>query len=247
MDSERANGIAKEIQEVSNGTEISPYLWRIIKRPEIYRALVDLVANGEEVLADKHIETSYKHSIDVATIAEAFADEFKDSFNQEKKDTFVTAALLHDIGKRKVNPEILLKNGKPTDEERKEIERHVYEGWEICQNIADKIRELNPERAELMSGVIAEIVFRHQAHGNGHSYPAPEAFHRHQDPETEELISEMSKKISVIDIFDALNSYRAYRVPADKPEIERLLKTKFPEEDEWINFLINNFIDDQEG
>jgi putative nucleotidyltransferase with HDIG domain len=147
MDSERANGIAKEIQEVSNGTEISPYLWRIIKRPEIYRALVDLVTNGEEVLAEKHIETSYKHSIDVATIAEACAEEFEeDLFDAEKKDIFVTAALLHDVGKRQVNPEILLKNGKLTDEERKEIERHVYEGWEICQNIADKVRESNPER-----------------------------------------------------------------------------------------------------
>jgi len=243
---EEGNDIGREIQETHNHIEVSPYIKEIMARPAIKQRLEELLENGEANLAKGEFETSFKHSVDVAKLAESCIDEGElEASPAESKEIFITAALLHDIGKDKVPLEVLAKRGKLTEEERRNIERHTLEGWLACQDIADELKDASKSESRKMAGIIAEIVFRHHAYGKGETYPPTEAFHINPDDETEKMIKEMAKKLSILDIFEALRSFRSYRTPAGKIKVSSILRGKFPDNSELIDFLTSNFIEEE--
>ncbi|MFA6410336.1 MAG: HD domain-containing protein, partial [Candidatus Buchananbacteria bacterium] len=114
--------LTAEISEISNGIEVSPYVWQIIETPEVYQKLLLLLEREDVPSAEGHFESSYKHSIDLAKLAEAYAERIE--LASEDKEVLVTACLLHDIGKNEVPLEILLKNGKLLPKEREAINTH---------------------------------------------------------------------------------------------------------------------------
>lgn len=98
------------------------------------------------------------------------------------------SGLLHDVGKARLDPDILNKEGPPTEEEWREIEKHPVISHEM-------IKEDFPN--------IAEIVKRsHTPQKNG--YPVIEVF----SP------NEIAHVLNIIDFYDALknrtNSQRKY-------------------------------------
>lgn len=99
------------------------------------------------------------------------------------------AALVHDIGKLGVREEVLLKPGKLTPEEKKEIEEHSQIGYDIVVPL--KL----PERVKLS-------ILHHQERFDGKGYP---------DGLKGEEIPFFSRIIAVADTFDAMTSGRAYR------------------------------------
>lgn len=246
----RQKELQNEIRGVNDKIDVSDYLYGIISNPAINRELMRLLENGEEALANGQWETSYKHSIDVAEIAEDYCDSHEWAIDE--KNIFVTAALLHDLGK--ADPEIVelvTVNSRFTDSQRDEMKSHPEKSYQACQKIADsihnvfnRIAEMMPDSkaADEMREIIAEIALRHHAYGEGDVYPGKEFFHINSDPEKEKMVERMAKILSVIDVFDALRSYRPYRSPASKEEAEAILKNKFPEkaEQEVIDFLIDN-------
>ena len=88
------------------------------------------------------------------------------------------SGLLHDIGKAKIDPRILNKEGAPTEAEWKEIEKHPEIGYELLKNDFPNI---------------AQIVRRsHTPQKNG--YPVIEVF----SP------NEIAHVVNIIDFYDAL-------------------------------------------
>ncbi|MFA5021490.1 MAG: HD domain-containing protein [Patescibacteria group bacterium] len=243
--------LAAEIAETSNGVEISPYLWRIVTSGQVYEKLNKLLDNGETAAANGEFETSYKHSIDVAKLAESYADSTE--LLEPEKEIFITAALLHDIGKDEVPLEILTKDKPLSPEERQQIQTHAVSSWQDCKEIADSFADDDEKRKMFL--MISEIVLRHHRPGSGESYPDDEFLKHHLDNDPKAAvfleagnrpatIEEMSNQLSVIDIFESLRSHRAYREPAEAGEVGKILQAKFPlvnypKEQKLINFLIS--------
>jgi HD-GYP domain-containing protein (c-di-GMP phosphodiesterase class II) len=106
--------------------------------------------------------------------------------------------VVHDVGKLEVPDEILNKPGPLNAEERKAIENHTVAGYELCARLGF----MSPELAVIRS---------HHERLDGRGYP---------DGLRAEQIPLLVRILSVIDVWDALTSARAYR-PA-WPEAEAL-------------------------
>jgi HD-GYP domain-containing protein (c-di-GMP phosphodiesterase class II) len=103
-----------------------------------------------------------------------------------------TGALLHDIGKRGIPEQILLKPGALTAEERRVIQSHPTLGLVSLKN-----------QDELNFGQLM-MVYQHHERLNGSGYPV-----RHIGRD----IHEWAKICAVADVFEALTSNRPYRRP----------------------------------
>lgn len=105
-------------------------------------------------------------------------------------------AQFHDIGKIGISDTILLKPGKLTSAERKEMERHA----EIGHRIAQSIGELTP---------ISDLILKHHEWWNGQGYPL--------GLKGEEIPTE-SRILAIVDAYDAMTSDRPYRKAMTKKE-----------------------------
>ena len=115
------------------------------------------------------------------------------------------AALLHDIGKEKVSPEILNKKEKLTDEEWIEIKNHSIEGYKILSGI-DKFRKF------------ADIVLHHHERWDGQGYP---------HGLKEEEIPLASRIIAIVDAYDVMTHDRIYKEKMSKDQaLKEILRNK---------------------
>lgn len=97
--------------------------------------------------------------------------------------------IVHDVGKMRVPDEILNKPGPLTKEERKAIENHTVAGYEMCARLGFMPQEL-------------AVIRSHHERPDGKGYP---------DGLNLEQIPNLVKILSVVDVYDALTSARAYR------------------------------------
>ncbi|MFC4971580.1 HD-GYP domain-containing protein [Paenibacillus sp. GCM10023248] len=108
-------------------------------------------------------------------------------------------ALLHDIGKIGVRDDVLLKEGRLTDEQFEIIKLHPVLGESILKQI---------EPAEAMAPLLPGVRSHHERY-DGKGYP---------DGLQGQDIPEFGRIIAVADAFDAMTSDRPYRkgMPAEK-------------------------------
>jgi putative nucleotidyltransferase with HDIG domain len=127
------------------------------------------------------------HSVRVMRYAEGIARhlQLEETVIRMIKD----AAILHDIGKIGVRDDILLKPGKLTEEEFKEIRKHP----EISDSIVRSISSLQE---------VAVIVRQHHERHDGKGYP---------DGLKGEQIHIGARIMAVADSYDAMTSNRPYR------------------------------------
>ncbi|WML47063.1 HD-GYP domain-containing protein [Neobacillus sp. PS3-34] len=99
-------------------------------------------------------------------------------------------AILHDVGKMKVDEHILLKPGRLTEDEYEEIKKHAEQGYNILRKIPG------------LPLIVAHCAFQHHERLDGSGYPRGI-----QGSE----IHDFGKIIAVADVFDAVTSNRVYR------------------------------------
>lgn len=128
-----------------------------------------------------------KHSLKVAILSFALANKLKLSMKQ-CRNIFI-AGLFHDIGKIKLNQNILNKKGKLNEDEFEHVKQHVMLGVELLK----KYR---------IPKEIYMIVEQHHERDDGTGYP-------NGLKENEILIE--SKILRYADVYDALTSNRSYR------------------------------------
>ncbi len=133
-------------------------------------------------------EYTFKHSVDVATIAMIIAK--KQGLSQEEIREIGVTGLLHDVGKTKVPLEILNKPGKLTDDEFAVMKQHSV----FSYNIVKENKEFSPN--------VCLGVLQHHEKINGRGYPLGL---------NEKEISPYAKILSVADIYDALVTERPYK------------------------------------
>lgn len=130
---------------------------------------------------------TYSHSLNVSLISYTIGQWL--SFRQKKLMRLAIAGLLHDIGKIKINRDILNKPGKLTDDEYKEIKKHTIYGFQLLKN-------------QDISHDIKMAVLMHHERYDGSGYPLGVKNNQ---------INNFAKIVAVADIYDALTSDRPYR------------------------------------
>lgn len=133
-------------------------------------------------------EYTFKHSVDVATMAMVVAKKM--GLSQEEVYDIGVSGLLHDIGKSKIPPEILNKPGKLTDEEFTIMKQHSVYSYNILKDNKD------------IKDSIKLAVLQHHEKINGQGYPMGLFSSR---------ICPFAKILTVVDIYDALVTKRPYK------------------------------------
>lgn len=117
-------------------------------------------------------------------------------------ETLRNGATLHDLGKIGIRDDVLRKAGPLTEEEEKELERHVI----IGENIMRPVRRLAP---------LCEMVRHHQEWWNGTGYP---------DGLKGEEIPLTARILKMVDAYDAMATDRPYRKTISKEQIKEEFK-----------------------
>ncbi len=152
----------------------------------IYEGLVQTLKVLVNTVEAKDVYTKF-HSQRVAEYSVGISEFL--GLPKEEKDTLKIAAILHDIGKIAIPENILLKNGKLTNEEFDIIKLHTTFGNEILK----PLRFFHQER---------ELVLYHHERWDGSGYP---------EGLTGENIPLLARILAVADSFDAMTSDRVYR------------------------------------
>ena len=144
---------------------------------------------------DKYTENhSYRVSIYAAKIAAYLG------FKHERIEDIRDAALLHDIGKLDISRQLLYKAASLSQEEYKEMKKHVKKSGDILEPVGGPL------------GRILPIILAHHDKFDGSGY----------NPTIGEEIPLEARIISVADVYDSLTSDRPYRKamsPYDAKEI----------------------------
>lgn len=130
------------------------------------------------------------HSKRVAEYSVLIARQCK--WTLEEIDLLNKSALLHDIGKIGIRDDVLLKEGRLTDEEFDQIKRHPAIGEEIVKGV-----QLTEELRPILPGIK-----HHHERIDGFGYP---------DRLKGDEIPVFGRLIAVADAFDAMTSDRPYR------------------------------------
>ncbi len=133
-------------------------------------------------------EYTFKHSVDVATIAMILAKQ--QGLSKQEIFEIGVSGLLHDVGKTKVPLEILNKPGRLDEEEFAIMRQHSVFGYRMVKDKPD------------FSPGVAMGVLQHHEKINGSGYPMGV---------NENQITPYAKILSVADIYDALITERPYK------------------------------------
>lgn len=131
-----------------------------------------------------------------------------------------TVGLLHDVGKIKVDYNILLKRDKLTSEEFEIMKKHVIYSAEI-------LREHNYDKK------VIETVLYHHERFDGSGY---------LEGLKGKEIPELSRILAIIDSFDALSSFRLYREPVPYLEALAIIEKDIEKYDRHYFRLFKSFI-----
>jgi len=135
-----------------------------------------------------HDPGTYNHSVNVFVYSLGLAK--RAGLEGNVLSTLGMGAILHDLGKAKMQEEIFTKKAPLTSEEWKLIKRHP----EIGVKMLDGNRSLSP--------AVRRVVAEHHEKCDGSGYPKGLK---------EDEIHPHAKLVCLVDIFEALTSHRAYR------------------------------------
>ncbi|AYC30848.1 HD domain-containing protein [Paenisporosarcina cavernae] len=161
-----------------------------------YFATLAAALDARDPYTAGHSERVAAYSVEIGKLAGLPIDEI---------ETLQKSALLHDIGKIGIRDEILLKEGKLTEEEYSKIKEHPLTGEAI-------LKEIKP--AESMAPLLPGVRSHHESY-NGKGYP---------DGLVGEAIPLQGRIMAIADAFDAMTSDRPYRKGMETAKALQILR-----------------------
>ncbi len=156
----------------------------------IYIILHDDCAIKSLMKITAHDYYTHTHSINVSVYTLGFGSFL--GIKGKDLEALGMSAVLHDLGKSKIDAKIINKNGKLSDEEFDEMKKHPALGHEIALKLG-----ITDER--ILSGIR-----HHHEKIEGGGYP---------DNLKGDQISQFARIIGICDVFDALSTKRSYKDP----------------------------------
>ena len=146
---------------------------------ELLNEILDVKATDEYL---------YNHSLNVAVVSNLIGRWI--GLKQKDLDILILAGLVHDIGKLRVDPAILNKPGKLTDEEFAEMKKHPEYSYQMLMEMGYKD-----------NAILKAVTFHHEKE-DGSGYPLKISGDK---------ITIHAKILAIADIFDAMTSNRVYK------------------------------------
>ncbi|RKY86985.1 hypothetical protein DRQ09_05200 [candidate division KSB1 bacterium] len=160
---------------------------------------------------------TYTHSVNVSMFAIALGERIG-KYDRKTLYELGLGALLHDVGKSKIDDAIINKKGPLTSEEFNEIKKHPIYGEEIL-----KETDLIPRRSYL-------AVRQHHEKINGTGYP---------DGLKNGEIDEFGRITCIADVFDALTTKRSYKDALPSFPALKIMKEM---DNAFDEYLFNEFV-----
>jgi putative nucleotidyltransferase with HDIG domain len=158
---------------------VIPSIHQVCDHPNLFDILSGIQAKDDY---------TYRHNIGVGVISTMIGKWL--GLTGEELSLLTLAATLHDVGKVKIEDDILNKPGQFTDEEYATMKQHTIFGYELLRKEKDI-----PER-------VALVALQHHEREDGTGYP---------NGLTGNRIDYFSKIVGVADIFHAMTSKRIYK------------------------------------
>lgn len=132
---------------------------------------------------------TFVHSLNVALISHELASWL--GFSKEEKELATLCGLLHDVGKMKIDSNVLKKPGVLTEEEREVIKQHSIRGFELLLN-SDWDIDVH----------VRNVALQHHERYDGSGYPFGLKG---------EQIDVFARIVAIADVYDAMTANRVYR------------------------------------
>jgi HD-GYP domain-containing protein (c-di-GMP phosphodiesterase class II) len=133
---------------------------------------------------------TYSHSVNVGVLSLLVARKYFGQSDRHDLRELGIGFFLHDLGKIRINPDVIMKESLLTDEEMMEMRRHPLYGFDI-------LKETNQLTTESKL-----IVLEHHEREDGRGYPY--GLYGSE-------IHEYARICALVDMYDALTSDRPYR------------------------------------
>lgn len=162
---------------------------------EVAEKLVEEILSRGKISLDmldlrSYDDYTYAHSVNVAVISGVLGMGF--GLGEKEMAQLVMAAMLHDLGKLSIPPEILNKPGRLTQKEYHRMQEHPVISYELIK-----------DRFDISAQVKVAVLFHHE-NVDGSGYP---------NGIMGEEQTLFTKIIHVADVYDALVSKRPYKEP----------------------------------
>ncbi len=156
--------------------------------------IVDMILDEDETAGQllnitDHDPYTYTHSVNVGVLSIMLASRVLDKKDHNLKE-LGAGFFLHDLGKVKVNCDIINKPGKLTPEEFCQMKKHSEFGYQVLK------------KANQLSEEIGHIVLQHHERVDGRGYPQGLA---------RDEIHIYARICAIADVYDALTSERSYK------------------------------------
>ncbi len=188
---------------------------------QVAGGLIDSVFRNQDALcciSQIRDKDSYllEHSVNVAVLMTIFAKHMK--LEDDIIQQLTTGALLHDLGKIKIDDAILHKPGRLTGAEFEEIKSHASHSKAILLEAG-------------LDGIAVDIAAYHHERLDGTGYP---------EGLSGEQLSTYVRMISIVDVYDALTAKRVYKDGMNAIQAFKILKEGCPHH--FDEDLVNAFI-----
>lgn len=206
--------------QLSNIEEIRMFAVRIKEELEYTSSVIKNI-----VLYGSGSDTIYRHGVNVAALSTIIGRWI--GLNEQELNLLTYSAVLHDFGKIKISKDILDKPGALTSKEFDIIKQHPVIGY----NYIKQIRFLNK--------AVSFGVLMHHEKCDGSGYPLGLKGDK---------LHKFAKIIAISDVFDAVNSNRAYKKskrPFEALELikgESLSKLDYKYCNIFLNHVINYYM-----
>lgn len=209
------NALNEDIYENLKEAEEKLHRQKFLKEKSIRSSIIFSLCQSlheKNVETQAHTQRLVKYSIEIGKYLE---------FTTAQLDELELVTKLHDIGKIGISETVLLKKGKLSEEEFKEIKTHTEKGYRILQ------------ASNELSNVARGVLTHHERYDGG-GYPLGLK---------DEEIPIMARIVNVVDSYDAMITDRGYNKVKTKEEaIEEIEKCKGKQFDPNIADIFINIL-----
>ncbi|QDT06931.1 Cyclic di-GMP phosphodiesterase response regulator RpfG [Rubripirellula lacrimiformis] len=195
----RAGALSEVVRDVLDASFSAGDLGNTVAEASRWGALTaGIICSNSSAAAElfrvlHHDYATFTHSANVAFYAAMLAAKL--GFSQHDIEQITTGGLLHDLGKLSIDDKILSKPGRLTEGEFRTVKMHPTWG----------LRQLGC-RKDLSFGQLM-MVYQHHERVDGEGYPVGIL---------DDEIHDWAKICAVVDVFEAMTSFRPYRGPMPK-------------------------------
>lgn len=160
---------------------------------------------------------TYTHSVNVGLYCMTYA--VKSKMKPDIVRQLGLGGMLHDVGKSKINPQLINKDGKLSEEEFKEMQKHAPYGYDILTEM------------KCYGPCVTLMAAQHHEKYKGGGYP---------EKLSGDEISVYARICKIMDVYDALTTRRSYKKAMTPLDALTLMKIQMA--NDFDPKLLNSFI-----